>query len=97
MSDARPRRGENNRLASTEYEEIARELDRAGFKPVDHLEGKRREHLANWNKRNPRKAIKSFTAALSSKAGGINLRRAVHRRLNRAESAWKRQSGLSAL
>lgn len=96
MSEARPRRGKNKRLAIAEYDKIVRELDRVGFKPVDHLEGKHRERLADWNKKNPRKAIKTFSAALSSKMPELTLRRGVKRRLSRAESAWQRQSGLSA-
>ncbi|HXO38198.1 MAG TPA: hypothetical protein VN872_06150 [Candidatus Acidoferrum sp.] len=96
MSKARPRRGENKRLPIAEYDKIARELDRVGFKPVEHLEGKHRDELANWNKKYPRKAIKTFVGALSSKAPGLDLPRAVQRRLSRAESAWRRQSGLSA-
>lgn len=96
MFEARPRRRENKRLPMAEYEKIARELDRARFKPVDYLEGKHRDALANWNGRYPRKAIKTFSAALSNKVPGIDLRRGVYRRLSRAESAWKRQSGLSA-
>jgi hypothetical protein len=96
MFEARPRRKENTRLPIAEYEKIARELDRADFKPADHLEGKHRETLADWNKKNSRKAIKTFSAAISSKVPGIDLRRGVYRRLSRAESAWKRQSKLSA-
>ena len=96
MFEARPRRGENKRLPMAEYGTIARELDRVGFKPVDYLEGKHRDALANWNRKYPRKAIKTFSAALSNKVPGLDLRRGVKRRLSRAESAWKRQSGLSA-
>jgi hypothetical protein len=96
MSEARPRRGENKRLPIAEYEKIARELDRVGFRPIDCLEGKHRDELANWNRKYPRKAIKTFSAALSNNVPGVDLRRGVFRRLNRAESAWKRQSGLSA-
>jgi len=96
MSEARPKRGENKRLPNAEYDRIARELDRADLKPLDHLESKHRERLADWNRKYPRKAIKTFSAALSNKVPGVNLRRGVYRRLSRAESAWKRQSGLSA-
>lgn len=96
MSEARSRRRENKRLPPAEYDKIARELDHAGFNPVDHLEGMRRDDLANWNKKYPRKAIKTFVGALSSRAAGLDLPRAVQRRLSRAESAWKRRSGLSA-
>jgi hypothetical protein len=72
MFEARPRRRENKRLPPAEYDKIARELDRAGFNPVDHLEGKRRDDLANWNKKYPRKAIKTFVGALSSRAAGLD-------------------------
>jgi hypothetical protein len=96
MSEARVRRGGNNRLLAPEYDKIAGELDRCGFKPVEHLEGKYRDELANWNKKYPRKAIKTFSAALSSKVPGLTLRRGVKKRLSRAEFTWRRQSGLSA-
>lgn len=96
MFDARPRRGENSHLPSEEYEKIARELDRADFKPVEHLEGKQRDALADWNRKYPTKAIKSFSVALSADIPQLKLRRAVQRRLNRAESAWKKQSKMSA-
>jgi hypothetical protein len=80
MFEARPRRGENKRLPMAEYEKIARELDHAGFEPVDCLEGKHREALADWNRKYPRKAIKTSSAALSNKVPGVDLRRAVYRR-----------------
>ena len=94
MFAARPRR-ENNRLPIEEYDKIARKLDRAGFKPVDHLEGTYRSSLAAWNQKYARKAIHTFREALSSRVPKLDLRRGVQRRLSRAESAW-RQSRLSA-
>jgi hypothetical protein len=96
MFEARPRRGENNRLPIEEYKKIACQLDHAGFMLVKHLEGQHRDKLAEWNQKHPRKAIKTFSAALSSGMPGLDLRRGVQKCLSRAESAWKRQSELSA-
>jgi hypothetical protein len=96
MFDVRPRRGENNHLPIEEYKKIACQLDHAGFKPVDHLEGEYRDKLAEWNQKHPRKAVNTFSDALCSKVTELKLRRAVQKRLSRAEAAWKRQSPLSA-
>ncbi|HEY5027836.1 MAG TPA: hypothetical protein VIK39_05460 [Candidatus Angelobacter sp.] len=96
MFDARPRRGENNHLPIEEYKKIACQLDHAGFRPVKYLEGEYRDKLAEWNQIHPRKAIHTFGDALCSKVTELKLRRAVQKRLSRAEAAWKRQSGLSA-
>ena len=79
MFEARARRGENNRLSPSEYDKISGELDRSGFKPVDHLEGKYRDELAKWNKKYPRKAIKTFSAALSSKVPELALPRGAQK------------------
>jgi hypothetical protein len=90
MFDARSRRAKNKRLPREEHTRIARELDAAGFKPVEHLEGKNRNALAKWNSQYPHKAIRTFSAALSANLPILKLRRAVLRRLSRAESAWKK-------
>src|SRR5262249_46824421 len=97
MFDVRARRAKSNRLPKEEYIRIACELDGAGFKPVEHLEGKDRKALASWNKQYPRKAIRNFGAALSTNVPTLNLRRAVLRRLSRAESTWKKRMQLSSL
>jgi hypothetical protein len=46
MFEARPLRGKTGRLALEEYEKIADQLDNAGFKPQEQLEGKFRKQLA---------------------------------------------------
>lgn len=96
MFEARPLRSTTGRLATEEYTRIAAQLDEARFKPKKYLEGKAREHLADWNQKHPSKAIQTFQDAWSVKIPGLDLRRAVHRRLYRAESAWKLQLPLSA-
>jgi hypothetical protein len=88
-------RGPNGRLTPEEYREIAAKLDEAAFKPRQHLEGKTREELANWNKKHPRKAVHTFCAALAVRIPELNLQRAVQRRLSRAKSAWEKQLPLS--
>jgi hypothetical protein len=94
MFEARPLRGKTGRLALEEYEKIADQLDNAGFKPQEQLEGKFRKQLADWNQKHPRKAVRTFREALSAKI--LDLRRAVQKRLQRAESAWRSQLPLSA-
>lgn len=96
MFAARPLRGKTGRLPLEEYEKLAAQLDNAGFKPQEHLEGKFRKQLANWNQKHPRKAVRTFHDALSAKIPDLDLRRAVYRRLQRAESAWRSQLPLSA-
>jgi hypothetical protein len=51
MFEARQSRRENGRLPMGQYDKIACEFDRAGFKPVSFLERKHREDLAKWNKK----------------------------------------------
>ena len=96
MFEARPLRSTTGRLATEEYTRIAAELDTAGFRPQEYLEGKFRKQLADWNQKHPRKAVRTFHDALSAKIPDLDLRRAVQRRLHRAESAWKSQLPLSA-
>jgi hypothetical protein len=86
MFEARPHRLSNGRLQAAEYGRIATFLDQAGFKPLDYLEGKFRNKLADWNQKNPRRALHTFKAVLESK---LSLpRRGVLKRLYRAESIW---------
>jgi hypothetical protein len=96
MFEARPLRGKTGRLTLEEYKKIAAQVDEAGLKPRDHLEGKSRRQLADWNQKHPRKAVRTFQEALSGKIPSLDLRRAVHKRLQRAESAWRSQLPLSA-
>jgi hypothetical protein len=96
MFEARPLRARTGRLAPEEYQKIAAQLDDAGFKPQEHLEGASRKSLANWNQKHPRKAVRTFQDALCAKIPDLDLRRAVQRRLQRAESAWRSQLPLSA-
>jgi hypothetical protein len=96
MFDARPLRGTTGRLPLEEYKKIAAQLDKAGFGPQNHLEGTSCKNLANWNQKHPRKAVRTFHDALSTKLPNLDLRRAVYKRLQRAESAWKSQLPLSA-
>jgi hypothetical protein len=95
MSEARLERLSNGRLPAAQYLEIATDLDKAQFKPVDHLEGRDRKKLAEWNQKHPREAIHSFCRAIEGpprRTTLLFLRRAVHRRLNRAESCWEKVS-----
>jgi len=96
MFEARPLRSTTGRLATEEYTRIVAELDTAGFRPQEYLEGKFRKQLADWNQKHPRKAVRTFHDALSAKIPDLDLRRAVQKRLHRAESAWKLQLPLSA-
>ncbi|HEY1527016.1 MAG TPA: hypothetical protein VGH51_12325 [Candidatus Angelobacter sp.] len=95
MFEARPLRSTTGRLATEEYTRIAAELDMAGFRPQEYLEGKFRKQLADWNQKHPRKAVRTFHDALSATIPDLDLRRAVQKRLHRAESAWKLQLPLS--
>jgi hypothetical protein len=96
MSEARPLRGAAGRLPPGEYKKIAAQLDKAGFRPQKHLEGISRKSLTDWNQKHPRQAVGTFHEALSAKIPNLDLRRAVQKRLQRAESAWKSQLPLSA-
>jgi hypothetical protein len=96
MLEARPLREETGRLALEEYKKIAAQLDNAGFRPQKHLEGTSRKSLTDWNQKHPRNAVRTFHDALSAKIPDLDLRRAVQKRLQRAESAWKAQLPLSA-
>jgi hypothetical protein len=96
MFEARPLRGTTGRLPAEEYKKIAAQVDEAGLKPQEHLEGKSRRQLADWNQKHPRKAVRTFQEALSGKSPSLDLRRAVQKRLQRAESAWRSQLPLSA-
>ncbi len=92
MAEARPRRGANGRLADAEYAAIAVELDK-DFVLKDELEESFRKALAKWNQEHPRKAIKSFNAAVAS---SVRLpvgtpRRGVQRIFNRAEAKWNKR------
>jgi len=90
MAEARERRLKNGRLAVEEYKKIAVKLDEAGFTPVKNLEDRFRKKLATWNQKNPRKAVHSFVRALEAKSPSLQgLRRAVMKRLSRAESRAK--------
>ena len=96
MFEARPLRSTTGRLATEEYTRIAAELDMAGFRPQEYLEGISRKSLTDWNQKHPRKAVGTFQEALSAKVPDLDLRRAVQKRLQRAESAWRSQLPLSA-
>jgi hypothetical protein len=103
MAEARPRRGANGRLDLAEYEKIATKLDEAGFELLEYAEhssrkgiekGSPRGPLAKWNQNNSRKAICTFAQAIASDplmlcGQIIDFRRAVLRRLSRAESKWR--------
>jgi hypothetical protein len=99
MSEARPRRLVNGRLPEAEYYRIATALEKALFKPVDHLEGRDRKKLAEWNQKHPREALHSFCRAIEKlprRPALSFLRRGVCKRLNRAESCWETFTKLSA-
>ena len=88
MFEARPLRGDNGRLPSTEYNKIVTALDSEGLRPLNHLERRDRDRLASWNSRVSRSGIpiKSFAAAF--KSPGFS--RAVRRRLSRALGNWSK-------
>ena len=93
MVAARPRRQPNGRLPSAAYAEIAAQLDSQDFKLLDCLEREAREALADWNNRESRRtgAVRTFTAALKFKDRlQLRLRRALLKRLSRAEANWSK-------
>jgi len=94
MFEARPQRLSNGRLPPTVYKETAVILDNAHFKPLDYLTGKFRKRLADWNQKNPTRAIHTFEGLLKSKLWLP--RRGILKRLYRAESVWAKLTKLSA-
>ena len=73
-------------LPQTAYEQIAARLDDAGFIPLDHIGGQPHLHLAMWNQKNPRRAVKTFRAAIGNAQPKEleSIPRAVRRRLYQA-------------
>jgi hypothetical protein len=93
-------RRKNRHLAPGEYERITAEIDRAGFKLADHLEGHNRELLRLWNRTNTQRAIHTFSEAFKHRNplwvekydeddDELFLRRAVQLRLNRALTKYR--------
>jgi hypothetical protein len=83
LSQARSSRGPK-RLLLTDYLVIAEELDKAGFRLLDQLQGQYRRNLAVWNQKHPNNAIKTFREAIGAKQPS-ELWRGVRRRLYYAE------------
>jgi hypothetical protein len=79
-------RAENGRMTRGEHERIAAEIDKAGFKPLDYLEGESRRALALWNQHHPPEAIHTFRRALNHK----KFHRAVRLRLGRAQTKYRK-------
>lgn len=77
------RRRHGPRLPKHEYMQIARAIDHAKLKPLNHLEGKWRKDLAASN-RDYRKAIHTFEAALKSR-----FKRGALKRIYRAHDNWQ--------
>lgn len=87
---AEAKRGANDRLDSSEYAKIAAELDKAGFAPLEHMEGEYRKILASYNQRYSLRPIRTFQQALSNRTPtGKLIKRGVLRRLARAKSKWR--------
>ncbi len=84
MFEAGGLRLSSGRLPKPEYVRIADQIDAAGFRPIDHLEGRDRKRLAEGNKKYSRIAIHTFRQAYQHP----NFRRAVLRRLSRAKQKW---------
>jgi hypothetical protein len=80
----RAQREANGRILSDEYLRITSDL--VDFKPTDFLEGTDRKNLATWNQTNPRSALHTFSKAYKDP----RFRRAVLRRLNRAEAKYRK-------
>jgi hypothetical protein len=64
LAEARKRHA-GKYLPRAEYGAIARALDEAGMKPLDHIAGRARQQLADWYKMHPRSAFKTFEVALN--------------------------------
>jgi hypothetical protein len=77
------RRRHGPRIPKHEYMQIARAIDHAKLKPLNHLEGKWRKDLATSN-RDYRKAIHTFEAALGSR-----FKRGALKRIYRAHEKWQ--------
>ena len=87
MFEVRARRTDTGRLPSAELDTVLRALDKAGFKPLDHLPPRWRNQLSEWNQKNSRKngAIQTFLAA----AQNARFRRGVSKRLYEAEKKYR--------
>jgi hypothetical protein len=99
MQQARKRRKSNGRLPLSEYRKIHTALDKALSRPIIFLEGKCRDLLADWNQKHPREAIHTVSKAMKiGKAypAFSYLRRAIQKRLHRAESRWEKLNNFSA-
>jgi|HubBroStandDraft_1064217.scaffolds.fasta_scaffold14327_3 hypothetical protein len=87
MSQARSTR-DPKYLSLNDYLVIAEELDKAGFLLREHLQGKYREVLAQWNQRHSGRTIKTFRDAIQAKQPR-ELWRGVRRRLYYAELKFR--------
>jgi hypothetical protein len=95
MHEAWLQRLPNGRIPASEYGKICTALDEAGFRPLDFLQGKFRKKLADWNQKNPTKAIHTFCRLFNSKLALP--RRGILKRLHRAKSIWINLNKLSAI
>lgn len=86
MREAKSQRLGNGRLPAAIYTTIGLALDRNGFKPVHHLEGRSRKSLAERNQKHPFRAVHTFDQALKLPW----LRTAVKRRLYRAADKFNK-------
>jgi len=82
-------RGSNGRIADQDYLRIASELDRAGNRPIDYLEGTWHKRLAIWNQEHSRTAGGACNS-FSSAYGITKLSLGVRRRLQCAEAKYKK-------
>jgi len=94
----------NGPVSDAQLAEIAKELDREGFKLKEHLEPKYGRLLGAWNQRNPRRPIQTFChavektslkVAIDAEASppvmrGFSPRYAVRRALSRAAQNWRK-------
>jgi hypothetical protein len=81
-------RGSNGRIADEDYLRIVAELDGAGYRPIDYLEGECRKRLAGWNRQHSKdgKGRHTFSDAYNDS----QFRDGVRKRLQRAQDKYKK-------
>jgi len=103
MADARSMRQKNNRLPESAIIDVLRAIDARGFKPKDELEGRAADTVKDWNSKHSTasdKLLQTFERAYINGAAihceGGTIRRAVLKRLSRAEEKYRTAIKLSA-
>ncbi len=81
-------RGINGRIADKDYLRIVAELDKAGYKPIEYLEGECRKKLAGWNRQHSKEGNGRHT--FPDAYNDSQFRDGVRKRLQRAQEKCKK-------